>query len=161
MTMKRNLYFVSFILTIFFEPALAQSTDYLTTREQFFTGYRIKQGNDFLTRKQVREIMAVDPSALETFKLASSYKTTAEIIASAGGAIILIMLLTQMPDYNFPSLVLPTAGFSLLTTGYTFAFRNKDREAIDLYNFRNCSGKVQPTFHVKLSPTASGIVLKF
>ncbi|HMP99891.1 MAG TPA: hypothetical protein PKC24_08935 [Cyclobacteriaceae bacterium] len=134
----KNIIFSFFVLSLAFNQAFAQTHDFLTTREEAFRGYSIKQGNDYLRRKEVAQMMEVNPLASEIFKISSTHRTIGLTTGWIGSGLFFYSLIRFEQGQNTMPLLLVSSILVIPSPYFILSSRNKDREAIDLYNFDQC-----------------------
>jgi hypothetical protein len=116
----------------------AQNNDFLSTREEPFRGFVIKQGNNYLKRKEVAERMRINEEALGIFNLATNHRTAGLISAWLGSAGFVYSLIRIEQGKNAMPLLVGSSILVIPSPYFLLSHRNKDREAIDLYNFSQC-----------------------
>jgi len=116
----------------------AQNHDFLSTREEPFRGFVIKQGDNYLKRKEVAERMRINEEALGIFNVATKHRTAGLISGWLGSAGVVYSLIRIEQGKNATPLFLASSVLVIPSPYFLLSHRNKDREAIDLYNFSQC-----------------------
>jgi hypothetical protein len=135
--MKNIIVFLLVLYSTYYEVN-AQLHNFLTTREEPFMGYRIKQGNEYLRRKHVAGMMEVNPLASEIFKTASTHRTIGLASGWIGAGLMTYGFIRDEQGKNALPVLLVSSILIIPSPYFILSSRNKDREAIDMYNFDQC-----------------------
>jgi hypothetical protein len=127
-----------------------------------FSGYKFIKDEQFLTYKQLYEIMKDDPELETIMNNAWSYKTLSTITGFVGGCMVGWTIGTKIsggkPDYLVGGIGCGLLLFSIPIGSHGSI---QARKAVDIYNKKYCSSLIDSKTEIKLAFNPNGISIKF
>ncbi len=159
---KALLLIVLFSISVFTGNAQDSSSKIEVNR--VLGSYTYKQNGNYLSGKQLLQLMDSNNEAMQLMKSANRSKTWATILGGAGGAFIGFPIGTAIGGGDAKwELAGIGAALILVAIPISSNYNKKSKKAVDMYNngFSSTAYQFKPTFDLNLKGNSIGISMSF